>query len=118
MFYEITKDMRKNAEYALMLLELGYKAGTKTGKQRAKQLKEDRYLTINDIRNMRNWFARHIHTSYPGFRRYIESDGKDINPGAISWMLWGGSDSIGYINNLTDELNTYFNKKYSKLKLS
>jgi hypothetical protein len=118
MFYEITKDMKKNAEYALMLLELGYQGGTETGKQRAKQLKEQSYLTIDDIRNMRNWYARHIYTSYPGFRRYIESDGKDINRGAISWMLWGGSDSIGYINNLTDDLNKYFNKNYSKLKLS
>lgn len=115
-FYEIPKQLKNNAKKALNLIEQGYKGGTETGLKRAQQLVNDRYLSIDDIRDMRNWFARHQHTSYPGYKKFNYYNVP--NRGAIAWLLWGGSDAIGYLNNLTDELNSTFNKNYKKLELN
>lgn len=114
-FYEIPKEIKNNAKKALNLIEQGYKGGTETGLKRARQLVNDRYLSLDDIRDMRNWFARHLYTSYPGYKKFNYYNAP--NRGAIAWLLWGGSDAIGYLNNLTDELNSTFNKNYKKLEL-
>lgn len=77
--------------YAFKLKKLGFVGAKETGWKRAKQLATKESIPIEDLRYMRNWFARHIITSYPGFKKWKEAgrpkDSKWHNKRAI--ISWG-----------------------------
>ena len=93
---DIPKSVQRNAIRSIRLMNKGYKGMMDTGKRRARQLARGGRLSKNDIKVMRAWFARHIKTSYPGWKKYKASgfDESKFNKnelrGAVAWDGWGG----------------------------
>ena len=48
---------------AFEIKKAGFKGATDTGWKRAKQLSTKSEISIEDLRYMRNWYARHVVTS-------------------------------------------------------
>lgn len=98
----VTPAMKRAAALALALRRAGFEGGTATGWRRARQLVRSAHLDSHTVRVMRAWFARHRHTSYPGYRKWVRA-GRPTRPaspaerrayrGAVAWLLWGGSDA-------------------------
>lgn len=119
----VPKNVKKWAAYAFKLKKLGFQGATKTGWMRAKQLIKHEAIPIQDFRYMRNWYARHRYTSYPGFKEWVKNgrpkDESWHNKHAIqSWLTWGGDAGFKWINSKKsiNLLNTYFNKNYKPIK--
>lgn len=116
---QVPVNVKKWALYAFKLKKIGFEGATETGWKRAKQLATKEYIPIQDLRYMRNWYARHIYTSYPGYKRWVDS-GRPKDPSyhkhhAIqSWLTWGGDAGFRWVNSqkTVDMLNSYFNKNY------
>lgn len=120
---KVPKNVKKWAMYAFKLKKLGFEGALETGWKRAKQLATQESIPIEDLRYMRNWYARHIYTSYPGFQEWIDV-GKPLNDSkwhkrhAIqSWLTWGGNAGFKWINSdkTIKMLNEYFGKDYKKI---
>jgi serine/threonine protein kinase len=119
----IPKNVKKWAQYAFYLKKSGFQGALETGWKRAKQLANNDFIPIEDLRYMRNWYARHIYTSYPGFKQWIDA-GKPMdeswhNKRAIqSWVTWGGNPGFKWINSdkVINLLNNHFDKNYQKIK--
>ena len=102
--FSVPKDVQKEAEISLQLHHVGYEGGTATGFSRARQLIRGK-VDIVTLRTMRNWFARHIVTSYPGYKKWV-ADGSPTKlvpgkthsyRGAVAWELWGGTPAYKWI---------------------
>ncbi len=112
-------NVKKWAEYAFKLKDIGFDGATETGWLRAKQLATKEFIPIEDLRYMRNWFARHVFTSYPGFNKWILA-GKPLNKkwhnkrSIISWITWAGDAGFNWVNSkkILNLLNKHFNKNY------
>jgi len=72
---------------------------------------------------MRNWFARHIITSYPGFQKWNRMGRpKDRKwhgkRSIISWVTWGGNAGFRWINSqrIINLLNKHYNKSYKRIR--
>lgn len=119
---EVPKDVKQWAKYAFILKDMGFKGALETGWKRAEQLSTQKEISIQDLRYMRNWYARHIYASYPTFKEWIKA-GKPNNTkwhnkhGIISWVTWSGNAGLKWVNSkrVIDMLNKYFNKNYSKI---
>ncbi len=70
--------VKKWAKKAFEMKKAGFKGATETGWKRAKQLSTKDEISIEDLRYMRNWYARHKYTSYPGFKSWKDA-GKPMN---------------------------------------
>ena len=118
---EIPKNVKNTAEYGLYLAHEGYSGGEQIGRLRAIQLADKETIRLNDIRNMRNWFARHVYTSYPSYKRWVESnfDKNKISPGVVSWLLWGGDPALEWVNSqqILNLLNNTYNTDYKVIQL-
>ena len=110
-------------KWALMAFELkkaGFKGATDTGWKRAKQLSTKSEISIEDLRYMRNWYARHVVTSYPGFKEWkdakkpLTSDWHNKRA-ILSWVTWGADPGLTWVNSKTNLLNKVFNKNYKKI---
>ena len=119
---KVPKNVKKWAEYAFVLKQVGFKGALETGWRRAHQLATKERIPIEDLRYMRNWYARHIYTSYPGFKKWVDAgqpfDESWHDKHAIqSWITWGANAGFEWINtNKTIELlNKHFNKDYKKI---
>ncbi len=119
---KVPENVKKWAIYAFKLRKQGFQGATRTGWLRAKQLATKKEIPIEDLRYMRNWYARHIYTSYPGFKKWIMAGKpKDVswqNKHAIlSWITWSGNAGLKWVNSSKNInlLNKYFNKKYDKI---
>lgn len=120
---KIPENVKKETFEAYKLQKLGFKGGVETGWARAKQLTTEKSISIQDLRYMRNWYARHIYASYPTFKKWKES-GRPLTPewynkrGIISLYIWGGDSGLKWVNSQKniDLLNKYFNKNYKKIK--
>jgi hypothetical protein len=120
----VPDNVAKWADYAFSLKKMGFMGATETGWKRAKQLSTKSEIPIEDVRFMRNWFARHLYTSYPGYKAWRNAGSpKDKhwhNKHAIlSWLTWGGNAGFNWINSsrVLSFLNHHFNTDYKKLKL-
>jgi hypothetical protein len=118
----VPKNVKKWALYAFKLKKIGFEGALETGWKRAKQLATKESIPIEDLRYMRNWYARHIYTSYPGFKEWIDAgnplDSQWHKKHAIqSWLTWGGNAGFNWINSDKNIklLNEYFNKNYKKI---
>lgn len=119
----VPKSVRKEADSALYLRSIGFKGATETGWKRANQLSREKSISIEDVRFMRNWYARHIYTSYPGFMAWV-NEGRPLSPlwhnkhAILSWLTWGGTPGLRWMNsaNVIEKLNVYFEKDYGVIK--
>lgn len=122
----VPKSVKNEAIKALKMHKLGFQGGLETGFKRANQLATKAEISIEDIRYMKAWFARHIYASYPTFKKW-EDAGKPLNDsswyrrhGVLSWEIWGGNPAFYWINSekVVKKLNDYYPKKnYKVLKL-
>lgn len=119
----VPENVKKWADYAFKLRKLGFKGALETGIKRGKQLSTRSSISIEDIRYMRNWFARHRFTSYPGFKKWKNAgrpkDKTWHNKHAIiAWVTWGGDAAFKWVNSskIINLLNKQFNKNYKKIK--
>jgi hypothetical protein len=115
---KVPKEVKKETQEAFMLRSLGFKGGLETGWKRATQLTTKAAIPIQDLRFMRNWYARHVYTSYPGYKKWKDSgrpnDKKWHNKRSIiSWIIWGGDSGRKFVNDNISLLNSHYNKKYT-----
>jgi hypothetical protein len=114
--------VKKWAKVAFDLKKHGFVGAKETGWKRAKQLATQKKIPIEDLRYMRNWFARHIVTSYPGFREWYKQkmplDKKwHSHRAIISWMTWAGNAGFNWVNDrkTLKLLNWHFGTKYHQI---
>lgn len=104
---QIPEDVRSAARLGLKLRAAGFKGGTQTGWNRAKQL-SGKTIDLLSLADMRTWFARHGPdasnggTSYPGYVRWIRdgspmSGDRNGRRGAVSWLIWGGDPAYKWL---------------------
>ena len=121
---KVPENVKKVALYSFRLKRLGFGGGLETGWRRAKQLATKASIPVEDVKYMRAWFARHIVTSYPTYKRWIEAGRpKDSSwhhkHGIIAWLIWGGTSAFKWINSskIINLLNKHYNKNYKSLQL-
>jgi len=121
---KVPKNVKKWAQYAFKLKELGFEGAVETGWKRAKQLSTKEYIPIEDLRYMRNWYARHIYTSYPTFREWIDAGRPKTKEwhnkrGILAWITWGADAGLKWVNSekTLKLLNKHFNKNYKLIKI-
>ena len=99
---DIVQKMAQAAAQGLELKKKKYGGARDLGMRRGHQLANKRPLSIHDLQVMRAWFARHVHTSYPSYERWLsatreEKAQKDKWHGAVAWLLWGGTAAYYYV---------------------
>lgn len=120
---KVPKNVKKWAKYAFVLKGLGFQGALETGWKRAKQLAQKDYIPIEDLRYMRNWYARHRYTSYPGFKEWVNA-GKPLDKNwhtkhaIISWITWGADPGFKWVNSdkVIQMLNKHFDKNYKRIR--
>ena len=114
--YKVPAAVKKEARLGLKMHNSGFKGGTTTGWNRARQLEKCEYVTGRTIKTMKAWFARHGPdaknggTSYPGYRRWVRSGKpssagstpkiKNNNRGAVAWLIWGGDPAYKWVKGI------------------
>lgn len=115
---KIPKYVKDETELSFQLRDIGFKGGIETGWKRAKQLTTQDFIPIEDLRFMRNWYARHVYTSYPTFKKWVQA-GKPLTKewfnkkGIIAWLIWGGDSGLKWVNKMTPIINKQFNTEYT-----
>tara|TARA_Y100000385_G_scaffold169072_1_gene175066 strand:- start:3033 stop:4274 length:1242 start_codon:yes stop_codon:yes gene_type:complete len=127
---KIPLNVKQEAKKGIILHEKGFAGGTKTGWDRGYQLSNDSDISVNDLADMRTWFARHGPdaknggTSYPGYCKWL-ADNKNLDDnqlnknsyrGAVSWLIWGGNPAYVWLK--TPEIRKLIEKKFPKRKKS
>jgi len=115
---KVPKSVKNTALYAFKMRSLGFKGGMETGWKRAKQLATKSEISIEDLRYMRAWFARHVYTSYPSYKAWVKAgrpkdDKKWHNKrGILAWLIWSGDAAFKWVNSKKNIklMNNYFNK--------
>ena len=122
---KVPENVKKVALYSFELKKLGFKGGLQTGWKRAKQLSTQNEIPIQDLKYMRAWFARHIITSYPTFKKWVKAGRPKTSDwfnrrGIIAWLIWAGDAGFKWVNSQTNInlLNKHFSKNYKSMKLS
>ena len=93
--------MREEAQRGLDWREEFNRGGTEVGVARARDIVNNRNLSINTVRRMSSFFARHeVDKDAEGF-----SPGEDGYPsaGRIAWALWGGDAGRSWANRILEE---------------
>jgi hypothetical protein len=121
---KVPENVKKIALYSFKLKKLGFGGGLETGWKRAKQLATKESISIQDLRYMRAWFARHIYTSYPTYKKWAKAGRPKTKEwhrkhGIISWLIWSGDAGFKWVNSQKNInlLNKHYNKNYKRLKL-
>lgn len=117
--------VRRIATWAFELRDLGFKGSLETGWKRAHQLSNDKYISIEDLRYMRNWYARHVKTSYPTYKAWDDigrplDDKKWWNRhGIIAWVTWGGDPGLKWVNSdsVRRKLQQVYKKEYKTIDI-
>ncbi len=86
--FKPTASVAKQAAKGLELREKFKRGGTEVGVARARDLKNQRELSIDTVKRMKSYFARHK------VDKRAKNFGDDDNPspGYIAWLLWGGDE--------------------------
>lgn len=116
--------VKATAVASFKLRAAGFGGGHETGWKRAKQLATEKYIPAEDLRYMRNWFARHVVTSYPAYLAWKKAGKPTHGPaaapwkrrhGIVAWEIWGGDAALAWVNTNTEKLNRIFGKSYKHL---
>ena len=105
-----TEAMAANAKRGLEWREEFGRGGTEVGVARARDLVNRRDLSINTVRRMYSYFARHtVDKQAEGF-----NSGEEGFPsaGRIAWELWGGDAGESWANRITQRLNSLDERAY------
>ena len=88
-----TAAVAKQAAKGLELREKFKRGGTEIGVARARDLKNQRELSIDTVKQMKSYFARHK------VDKRAKNFGDDDNPSAgyIAWLLWGGDEGRDWV---------------------
>lgn len=88
----------KNAELGLKLREKFGRGGTSVGVRRAQQLWAREPLTIEAIKDINGFLARH------GAQKVPRGWADKKNPSAqwIAWLLWGGDEARTWVRSILD----------------
>lgn len=120
----VPENVKRTALYSFKLKRLGFKGGVETGWKRAKQLATRDSIPIQDLKYMRAWFARHIITSYPTYKKWrLAGRPKDSSwhnkRGIIAWLIWSADAGFKWVNSQKNInlLNKHFGKNYKPMKL-
>jgi hypothetical protein len=110
--------VRKAAQYAFVLKDIGFKGATETGWKRAKQLSTKDEISLKDVRYMRNWYARHVYTSRPGYDSWVQAGRPKTSDwfnkrSIIAWYTWGGDAGLNWIN--SKRIMTRLENEYDKV---
>jgi hypothetical protein len=115
--------VKNAAQYAFTLRKFGFSGATSTGWKRAKQLATEDSIAIEDVRYIRNWFARHVITSYPTYYNWKQAGRPNESiwynkRGIVAWQTWGGDAGFDWINSskVIKILNDEYGRKYSVVK--
>jgi len=95
-----TEAMAREATRGLEWREEFGRGGTEIGVARARDIKNRRNLSLDTVKRMVSYFARHeVDKQGEGF-----SPGEDGFPsaGRIAWSLWGGDPGKSWANNIAD----------------
>jgi len=98
--YSPTEAMAREATRGLEWREEFGRGGTEIGVARARDIKNRRNLSLDTIKRMVSYFARHeVDKQGEGF-----SPGEDGFPsaGRIAWALWGGDPGKSWANKIAD----------------
>lgn len=93
----------QQAALGLMLRKKFKRGGTMVGIARARDLKNRRNISVQTIRRMYSFFARH----------FIDKQGRnfynEITPsnGKIAWLLWGGDPGAMWVTAIYRKLKEY-----------
>jgi len=99
-----TDGMVEEAQRGLEWREEYGRGGTEVGVARARDITNRRSLSIDTVKRMASYFARHeVDKQGEGF-----SQGEDGYPsaGRIAWALWGGDAGQSWANRITDRLDS------------
>ena len=121
---QVPERVRRAAMTAYELRSIGFRGGMETGWKRAHQLSTEREISIEDLRYMRAWFARHLYASFPTYKEWTDS-GKPMSEewwdkrGILSWLIWGGTPAFKWVFSKANIklLNDYFDANYTALRL-
>lgn len=95
-----TEAMAREATRGLEWREEFNRGGTEIGVARARDIKNRRNLSLDTVKRMKSYFARHeVDKQGQGW-----SPGEDGYPsaGRIAWSLWGGDPGKSWANNIVD----------------
>ena len=106
--HRVPDSVKKAAQIGLDMHKLGFKGGTTTGWNRARQLINCDTISTKTIKTMKAWFARHSYTSQPGYRKWVKNgkpvipnkDNKNIYRGAVAWLIWGGDPAYDWVSKI------------------
>lgn len=118
----VPRDVKEHAAEAIRLKGLGFRGATETGWKRAHQLATRQSISIQDVRYIRNWFARHVHVSYPIYMKWITHGRPETREwfhyrGIMASLTWGGKAGLRWINSkyVLKMLEKHFGKQYSRI---
>ena len=87
--------VRDAAARGLLLRQEHGRGGTSVGVARARDLSNGRAVSLDTVKRMRSYFARHE------VDKQGEGWGKD-SAGYIAWLLWGGDAGRAWANSVLD----------------
>lgn len=132
----IPENVAKEARVGIKLLNAGFAGGTPTGWHRARQLANEKTISVADLAVMRAWFARHgpdaqhaknespcsasrTGTSYGGYLKWLQdgapisnASGKSKYRGAVAWLIWGGDAAYTWLK--TNQVRAALESAYPK----
>jgi HK97 family phage major capsid protein len=110
-----TEAMANNAKRGLEWREEFGRGGTEVGVARARDISNRRELSIDTVRRMYSYFARHaVDKEAEGF-----NSGEEGFPsaGRIAWELWGGDEGESWANRIVQRLNTLDDRSLDVVEL-
>lgn len=103
MAYEPTDAMKEEAQRGLDWRREFGRGGTDVGIARARDIVNGKNLSLDTVKRMRSFFARHeVDKQAEGFRP--GEDGYPSN-GRIAWALWGGDAGRNWAEGIIDQMD-------------
>jgi hypothetical protein len=94
---------RREAALAFELAREGFRGGRETGWRRAAQLRDQTHVSIYDLRQIRNWFARHRGAGVRTFQAWDAAGRPRTRAwhgrnGVVATALWGGLAALAWVD--------------------
>jgi hypothetical protein len=94
---------RQEAALAFELAREGFRGGRETGWRRAGQLRDHARVSIYDVLQIRNWYARHRGAAVRTFDAWVAAGRPRTRQwhgrnGVLATCLWGGAAALAWVN--------------------